>query len=127
MPLACRPVEGRCARRDRVWDLMRRHRRAMRGKAAGAATLLPPDADHGLAVKKQVFAGALKRANAWLEARRVAERKASNPAHLRQAASRRPDAGARPRPGPRPRPAIHGACTGRASPPDRNAQTRHDA
>ncbi len=54
------------ARRDRARDLMRDHRRAKRGKAPGGAA--PVDADRGLAAKKQVFAGALRRVNARLEA-----------------------------------------------------------
>jgi len=125
-------------RRNRARDLMRDHRRAKRGKGPGGAPL--PDADRGLAAKKQVFAGALKRANARLDALLAAERRAANLARLREALARRqaatphhpaagatPRAGARPLPSHKPRPTIHGARIGSASQSVRNAQARRDA
>ncbi|TCZ64839.1 hypothetical protein [Roseicella aquatilis] len=126
------------ARRDRARDLMRTHRRAKRGKSAAAPPL--PDADRGLAAKKQVFAGALRRVNARLDALLGAERRAANLARLRQALARRqaavpqhPAAGAtrhagtRSLPNRRSRPTIHGARIGSTSQAGRNAQARRDA
>lgn len=125
-------------RRDRVRDLMRDHRRSKRGKAAAAAPL--PDADRGLAAKKQVFAGALKRVNARLDALLAEERRAHNLARLRQVLTRRqaaaphhPSAGAtqhagtRSLPNRRARPTIQGARIGSASQSAHNAQARRDA
>jgi hypothetical protein len=126
------------ARRDRARDLMRDHRRSKRGKGTGAAA--PVDADRGLAAKKQVFAGALKRTNARLDALLADERRATNLARLRQALGRRqaavphhPAAGATPQSGPRarpnrkPRPTIHGARIGSVSQAGRRAQAGRDA
>jgi hypothetical protein len=128
------------ARRDRLRDLMRDHRRSKRGKAARATAPPLPDADRGLAAKKQVFAGALKRVNARLDALLVAERRERNLARLRQALTRRQaeaphhpaagatrHAGARPLPSRKPRPTIHGARIGSVSQSVRNAQARRDA
>ena len=78
------------ARRGRARDLVREHRRSARGKAARAAAPPPlPDADRGLAAKKQVFAGALKRLNARLDALLAAERRDRNLARFREALARR--------------------------------------
>ncbi|MFC7474191.1 hypothetical protein ACFQS7_07500 [Dankookia sp. GCM10030260] len=125
------------ARRDRARDLMRDHRRSKRGKG-GAVPLA--DADRGLAAKKQVFAGALKRANARLEALLAEERRTENLARLRQALGRRqaqvphhPSAGATPQDGARSlpnrkrRPTIHGARIGSVSQAGRAAQAGRDA
>ena len=126
------------ARRNRARDLMSDHRRAKRGKSAAAMPV--PDGDRGLAAKKQVFAGGLKRVNARLDALLAAEKRARNTERLRAALARRqaqaphhPDAGdtahagARPRPGRKPRPTIHGARIGSVSQAGRNAQARRDA
>ncbi|TDH61954.1 hypothetical protein E2C06_14510 [Dankookia rubra] len=126
------------ARRNRARDLMRDHRRSKRGKGSAAQPL--PDADRGLAAKKQVFAGALRRVNARLDALLAEERRAANLARLRQALGRRqaavphhpaggatPDAGTRPLPNRKARPTIHGARIGSASQSVRTAQARRDA
>lgn len=127
------------ARRGRARDLVREHRRSTRGKAARAALPLP-DADRGLAAKKQVFAGALKRVNARLDALLAAERRDRNLARLREALARRgAEAPAHPAAGPtrhagtrslpsrKPRPTIHGARIGSASQAVRDAQAKRDA
>ena len=128
------------ARRGRARDLVREHRRSARGKAARAAAPPLPDADRGLAAKKQVFAGALKRVNARLDALLAAERRDRNLARLREALARRGaeapahpaagptrHAGARPLPSRKPRPTIHGARIGSASQAVRDGQARWDA
>jgi hypothetical protein len=125
-------------RRDRARDLMRDHRRSKRGKAAAAAPA--PDADRGIAAKKQVFAGALKRVNARLDALLAEERRTRNLKRLRQALARRqaatphhPSAGAtrhagtRSLPNRRARPTIHAARIGSTSQAGRDAQARRDA
>jgi hypothetical protein len=127
------------ARRDRFRDQMRDHRRSKRGKAAHATAQPSPDADRGLAAKKQVFAGALKRVNARLEALLAAERRDRNLARLREALARRGaearahpaaepmrHAGARPLPSRKRRPTIHGARIGSASQAVRDSQVRRD-
>jgi hypothetical protein len=126
------------ARRDRARDLMRDHRRSKRGK--GSAALPLPDADRGLAAKKQVFAGALRRTNARLDALLAEERRAANLARLQQALGRQqaavphhpsagstPHAGTRSLPNRKARPTIHGGRIGSASQSVRNAQARRDA
>ena len=128
------------ARRDRARDLMRQHRRAKRGKGGRAAAPPLPDADRGLAAKKQVFAGALKRVNARLDALLAAERKARNLGRLQQALERRraavphhpaagvtPHGGTRSLPSRKSRPTIHGARIGSTSQAGRDAQGRRDA
>jgi hypothetical protein len=128
------------ARRDRARDLMREHRRSKRGKAAQGTAPPLPDADRGLAAKKQVFAGALRRVNAKLEALLAAERRARNLERLRQALARtqaatphhpaagvRHHAGAPSLPSRKRRPTIHGARIGSTSQAGRNAQARRDA
>jgi hypothetical protein len=127
------------ARRDRFRDQMRDHRRSKRGKAAHATAQPLPDADRGLAAKKQVFAGALKRVNARLDALLAAERRDRNLARLREALARRGaeapahpaaeptrHAGARPLPSRKRRPTIHGARIGSASQAVRDGQVRRD-
>lgn len=128
------------ARRDRARDLMRQHRRSKRGKALRTAEPPSPDADRGLAAKKQVFAGALRRVNARLDALLAEERRARNLERLRAALGRRqaavphhPAAGAtrhaggRALPNRKARPTIHGARIGSVSQAGRNAQARRDA
>lgn len=128
------------ARRDRARDLMRDHRRSKHGKASRATAPPLPDADRGLAAKKQVFAGALRRVNARLELLLTRERRARNLARLQQAVRRRQaaqpphpaagstsHAGARPLPSRKPRPTIHGARIGSTSQSVRVAQARRDA
>lgn len=128
------------ARRDRARDLMRTHRRSKRGKDSRAAAPPVPDADRGLAAKKQVFAGALKRVNARLEALLAEEHRARNLSRLRQALTRRQaavphhPAGGRTRhagtqslPSRKARPTIHPARIGSTSQSVREAQARRDA
>jgi hypothetical protein len=126
-------------RRNRVRD----RKRAGRGKAdprGGGAPGAGPHAERGLLAKKQVFAGALKRVNARLDALLAAERRARNLARLREALARRGaeapahpaagptrHAGARPLPSRKPRPTIHGARIGSASQAVRDAQAKRDA
>lgn len=129
-------------RRDRARDLVRDRRRVGRGKAEprGGAPGPGPHAERGMAAKKQVFAGALKRVNAKLEAVLAEEKRARNAARLhaalarkQAAASHHPDGGATPRAGGRalrsrvPRPTIHGARIGSVSQAGRVAQARRDA
>jgi hypothetical protein len=132
-------------RRARARDLMRDGRRARRGKAAprggGPGGAANSDwAERGLAAKKQVYAGALKRVNARLEAIVADERRALYAARLRDAlarkqaeaalhpgAGRTAGAGTHPRPSRKPRPTIHGARIGSVSQAGRNAQARRDA
>jgi hypothetical protein len=130
-------------RRNRARDLVRDRKRAGRGKAdprGGGAPGAGPHAERGLLAKKQVFAGALKRVNARLDAVLAAERRARNAARLRAALGRRqataphhPDAGDTARHGVRAlpnrkrRPIIHGARIGSVSQAGRIAQARRDA
>ena len=95
------------ARRNRARDLMREHRRSKRGKGSTPRPLA--DADRGLTAKKQVFAGALRRANARLDALLAEDRRTANLARLRQALGRReaavphhPSAGSTSAAAPRP-------------------------
>lgn len=126
------------ARRNRARDLMSDHRRARRGKSAAAAPI--PDGDRGLAARKQVFAGGLKRVNARLDALLATEKRARNTERLRAGLARRqaqaphrPEAGlgthggTRPKRGRQLRPTIHGARIGSVSQAGRNAQARRDA
>ena len=120
------------SRRDRV----RTRRATIAGRSA--ARPLPPRRcrmrDRGLAAKKQVFAAALKRVNARLDALLGEERRARNLERLRQALTRRqaasphhpaagstPHAGTRSLPSRRARPTIHAARVGSTSQAGRNA------
>ena len=128
-------------RRDRARDLVRDRRRAGRGKAEprGGTPGPGPHAERGMAAKKQVFAGALKRVNARLDAVLAEERRARNAAKLRAVLAERqataphhPDGGAtarhglRAKPSRMPRPTIHGARIGSTSRAGRVAQAHRD-
>jgi len=69
-------------------DLARDRRRARRGKAEPRGAGAPP-AEEGLLVKKQVFAGALKRVNARIETLDDAARREAIQAAMRDALARR--------------------------------------
>ena len=127
------------ARRNRARDIMRDQRRARSGRSP-RATVPAPDADRGLAAKKQVFASALKRVNARLDTLIAAVKRERNLEKLRAALARRqaqvashpgagdtPRRGARPLPSRVPRPTIHGARIGSVSQAGRVAQAQRDA
>lgn len=128
-------------RRDRSRDLVRGARRAGRGKAEprGGTPGPGPHAERGQTAKKQVFANALKRVNARLDAVLAEEKRARNSARLRAALAAKqaatphhPGAGAtaghglRAKPSRMPRPTIHGARIGSTSQAGRVAQARRD-
>lgn len=128
-------------RRDRARDLVRDKQRSTRGKAEprGGTPGPGPHAERGMAAKKTVFAGALKRVNARLDAVLAAEKRARNAARLRSVLAQKqattphhPGAGAtagqglRAKPNRKPRPTIHGARIGSTSQAGRVAQARRD-
>jgi hypothetical protein len=128
------------SRRARARDLLRERRRVGRGKAEPRGAPPEEGGERGLAAKKQVFARALKRVNARLEALLAEARRSRHQAALRTALARRqgeaprhPHAGRTPRHGPSsqpdraPRPTIHGARVGSVSQGGRVAQARRDA
>lgn len=75
--------------RNRSRDLIRGRRRARRGKAEARSPGAEEASERGLAAKKQVFAQALKRANARLDALNGLKRRERNNARLRAALARR--------------------------------------
>jgi hypothetical protein len=129
-------------RRDRARDLVRDGRRAGRGKAEprGGTPGPGPHAERGMRAKKQIYANALKRVNARLDAILAEQKRARHAEKLRavlaakQAATpHHPPAGATARksatakPSRKPRPTIHGARIGSTSQAGRMAQAQRDS
>ncbi|WP_456306707.1 hypothetical protein [Limobrevibacterium gyesilva] len=128
------------ARHGRARDIIRERRRRRSGKAATRDVTAEPPSERGLAAKKQVFARALKRANARLNQLAAAARREHALAFLHAALARKhatpprhPNAGQTAAPGMRaqpsrkPRPVIQGARIGSTSQAVRNAQAARDA
>lgn len=129
------------SRRSRARDLIRDRRRAGRGKAEPRGATVPAEGgERGIAAKKQVFARALKRVNARLEAVLADARRSRHRAALQAALERKrsesphhPTAGFTPgrglanRPSRTRRPTILGARIGSTSQAGRVAQARRDA
>jgi hypothetical protein len=82
------------ARRARARDILHDRTRAKRGKGEPRGTVSEPGTAHNLADKKQVFARALKRVNARIEAEKAAAKRAQSVARLQAALARKQAAGA---------------------------------
>jgi hypothetical protein len=116
-----------------------RRRRAQRGKAEPRAAAAAESSDRGVAAKKQVFARALKRANARLDRLLADEKRATMRARMGEALARRraapvhhPASGRRARSGARPienpkgADIVQGSAVGSISQATREAQARRD-
>lgn len=123
--------------RDRLRGLVHANRRARRGKGEARATA---GHDPALLRRKQVFAAALKRVNARIEALHGQARRAYHAAALKDALARRrattahhPDggdsasAGMRPKTSGKRRTRMDPRSIGSISQANRNAQARRDA
>ncbi len=77
------------SRHNRARDIMRHRLRVRRGKADERGTATEEASERGLAVKKQVFARALKRVNARLHQLHAADKRAKAAASLHDALARR--------------------------------------
>jgi hypothetical protein len=128
------------ARRARARDILRDRTRARRGKGEPRGAISDPGTAHNLADKKQIFARALKRVNARIEADRAAEKRAASVARLQAALARKqaaraahPHAGATPADAPamaaaRRRPGIiQGGRVGSVSQANKRRQAKRDA
>ncbi|MCU0887531.1 MAG: hypothetical protein MUF65_04020 [Rubritepida sp.] len=128
------------ARRARARDIIHDRTRARRGKGALRGAVSDPGTAHNLADKKQVFARALKRVNARLDALTGEARRAHNAARLKQALARKqaaaashPDAGASAARGMTPRSApkrpgiVQGGRVGSVSQANKRRQAARDA
>jgi hypothetical protein len=128
------------ARRDRARDLLQDRRRVRRGKGEVRVVAAETSGDRGLAAKKQVYAGALKRVNSRLAALRAEAKREATLARMRDvlarkqsAAARHPGGGATAGGGMRaaanrkPRKTINPGRIGSTSQAGRNAQARRDA
>jgi hypothetical protein len=128
------------ARRARARDILYDRRRLRRGKGEPRGTAAEQASERGLAAKKQIYARALKRVNARIEALDDAARRAEALTRLRAALARvqgerapHPGAGATARRGMRAaenrkhRPTIHPARIGSTSQAGKAAQARRDA
>ncbi len=88
-------------RRAKFRGQVERRRRAQRGKAEPRAAAAAESSERGIAAKKQVFARALKRANARLDRMLADEKRASMGASMAEALARkRPADGRVPARGP---------------------------
>jgi hypothetical protein len=116
-----------------------RRRRARRGKADARTAAAAEPSERGIAAKKQVFARALKRANARLDIVLAAEKKASMRAAMGEALARRLEAavhhpasgrrarkGAQPIENPKGAAIVPGSTVGSVSQATRTAQARRD-
>lgn len=128
------------ARRARARDIIHDRTRARRGKGEVRGAVSDPGTAHNLADKKQVFARALKRVNARIEAEKAAAKRAASVARLQAALARKqaaqaahPDAGATPAGAPamtaaRRRPGIiQGGRVGSVSQANKRRQAKRDA
>lgn len=128
------------ARRARARDILHDRRRLRRGKGEPRGTAAEQASERGLAAKKQIYARALKRVNARIEALDDEARREANLAALRAALVRvqgerapHPGAGATARRGlhavenRKRRPTIHPARIGSTSQANKAAQARRDA
>lgn len=125
---------------ERAGDIIRDRRRVRRGKVdPRGASAEPPD-EHGQAVKKQVFARALKRVNARLVMMTAADLKAQAMTALRESLQRRQAAAPHhPQSGPtdaapmrlktsrNARPIVQGAKIGSVTKAGRVSQAGRDA
>lgn len=127
-------------RRARARDILHDQRRAKRGKGELRGAVNQPDNAGSLGGKKQVFARALKRVNAHLDALAGEAKRARNADRLRAALAHKqaapvhhPEAGATARTGAaargaRKRPGIvTGGRVGRTSAANKRAQAARDA
>ena len=126
--------------RARARGIIATHRRVRRGKQDARSASAGEASERGMMAKKQVYARALKRVNARIDALDAAAKRARAVATMRAAlaarharASHAPAGaagatdGMRPRPSRKPRPTIHGARIGSVSQQGRVAQARADA
>lgn len=126
-------------RRGKFRSQVERHRRAKRGKAEPRAAAAAESSERGVAAKKQVFARALKRANARLDRVLADEKRATMGARMAEALARKraarvhhPATGRRARTGaqaienPKGADIVPGSAVGSISQATRVAQARRD-
>lgn len=126
-------------RRAKFRSQVERRRRAQRGKAEPRAAAAAKSSERGIAAKKQVFARALKRANARLDRMLADEKRASMGARMAEALARkraarvhhpatgrRAGSGAQPIENPKGADIVPGSAVGSISQATRVAQARRD-
>ncbi|TAJ90393.1 hypothetical protein [Reyranella sp.] len=126
-------------RRAKFRGQVERRRRAQRGKAEPRAAAAAESSERGVAAKKQVFARALKRANARLDRVLADEKRATMGARMAEALARKRAArvhhpatgrrartGAQPIENPKGADIVPGSAVGSISQATRVAQARRD-
>ena len=127
-------------RRAKFRGQVERRRRAQRGKAEPHAAAAGESSERGIAAKKQVFARALKRANARLDRMLAEEKRIAMGARMAEALTRkraarvhhpatgrRAGSGAQPIENPRGADIVPGSAVGSISQATRVAQARRDS